>query len=347
MKTIAKKSDWKTRPMPKATHNISVKIEFSDSEYESLKKGLIPKQMEDKWFLYFHDNNLFCHRSWTGHCIYLGRFKRINGKNYLYEININDNKKEYKPESDYFELSCLLRLIKSMENCNHESKIEYKRFDNALEAFEDGYCKYYHGLFPELGNLYSKLLSNHKLKLNSSSITKAIILRLKTYYETQDKIVKFLNKKSVSPASDFFVETVVFYLKLLFEQRKKNVSVKSEFRFYLKTGYIKPDISIWKDGEVVAIIECKTNLGFARKKWELDFLKRERQLKSTFSNAKAFLLVLSSKNWNGFDADDKRVNSQFFALSNTSLRKIKSLPLDQVIENRIENLFSEILKLCK
>ena len=164
------------------------------------------------------------------------------------------------------------------------------------------------------------------------------------YYETQDKIVKLLDKRSVSPASDFFVETVAFYLKIFLEKRKKPLSVKSEVRFDTQNGYMKPDISIWQDRKVIAIIECKTNLGFARKRWENDFIIREKQLKFSFPQAKAFLLVLSSKNWAGFKTDDKRVNSQFFALSNTRLREIKEAPLEMVVENRIEKLFSEILK---
>ena len=197
----------------------------------------------------------------------------------------------------------------------------------------------------ELKCHYSDLLVGDKLRLNSSNITKVIIQRLKTYYETQDEIIDFLDKRSVSPASDFFVETVLFYLKLLIEQRNKKLAVKSEVRFSTKNGYMKPDISIWKDDNVIAIIECKTNLGFRRNKWEADFKSRMKRLKTVYPKAKAFLLVLSSKNWPGFDKKDHRTGKQFFALSNTSLRKIKETPLDNVIENRVEKLFGQILKL--
>ena len=210
---------------------------------------------------------------------------------------------------------------------------------------ESEFCNYYSKLPFELDLLYNELLKKHKFVLNSNDLTKAIILRLKTYYETQDRIVKFLDKNSVSPAADFFVETVLFYLKLLLEQRKVQLEAKSEVRFDTKNGYIRPDISIWKDDKVVAIIECKTNLGFRRNEWESDFKSRTKKLKTVFSNAKAFLLVLSSKNWSGFDKDYNKVGKQYFALSNTSLRKIKNTPLNEVVENRIEKLFGQILKL--
>jgi hypothetical protein len=32
--------------------------------------GLLPVQMEDKWFIYYEEDWLYLHRSWTGACIY-------------------------------------------------------------------------------------------------------------------------------------------------------------------------------------------------------------------------------------------------------------------------------------
>jgi len=107
-------------------------------------------------------------------------------------------------------------------------------------------------------------------------------------------------------------------------------------------GAMKPDISVWKDDQVIAIVECKTNLGWNRKNWKKDFLKREKDLKKYFPKAKAFLLVLSSKSWSGFPEKDDRVGKQFFALSSECMRKIGVQPLENVIENKIEGLFKEI-----
>ena len=157
-----------------------------------------------------------------------------------------------------------------------------KVINKSPEKVERKFCNYYRKLSLKLDFHYNELLAGYKLKLNEGSITKAIILRLKTYYDTQNEIVSFLNKRSASPASDFFVETVVFYLKLLLKQRNKKLEVKSEVRFNTENGYIKPDISIWKGKKVVAIIECKTNLGFRRNKWEDDFNSRTKELKTKF-----------------------------------------------------------------
>ena len=333
--------------MPKSYKTIAVNLTFSSEEYSKIQYGLIPHQMEDRWFIYFNKGKLYCHRSWTGGCIYIAHFHSKNEKYILTRIDVNNNKGEYRPQSDFYELKNFNYLVELIFEGNSDVKVKPFTKETTLEMFEQELCEYYENLHFQIKDHYKYLLENTRINLRKSNVTKAIILRLKTYYETQNEIVGFLDKKSVSPASDFFVETVVFYLKLLLEQRNKKVSVKSEVRFDIKgtKKYMKPDISIWRGNKVLAIIECKTNLGFARKRWESDFTTRKQQLKLAFPKAKAYLLVLSSKNWPGFDKGDKRVNSEFFALSNTGLRGIKDAPLDDVVENRIETLFSGILKI--
>jgi hypothetical protein len=43
---------------------------FDNEQFLRLKEGLIPKQMEDKWFIYYDEPHLFLHRSWTGQPVY-------------------------------------------------------------------------------------------------------------------------------------------------------------------------------------------------------------------------------------------------------------------------------------
>jgi hypothetical protein len=43
---------------------------YSHEEYARLQEGLIPKAMEDKWFIYFDEPHFFLHRSWTGQPVY-------------------------------------------------------------------------------------------------------------------------------------------------------------------------------------------------------------------------------------------------------------------------------------
>lgn len=39
-------------------------------QFDRLKNGLVPKEMEDKWFIYYERPYLFFHRSWTGQPVY-------------------------------------------------------------------------------------------------------------------------------------------------------------------------------------------------------------------------------------------------------------------------------------
>ena len=68
--TSAVKSDWKTSEMPSRHDCFTLDRSFSPEQMRALRKGNIPREMEDKWFWYMEGDTLFAHRSWTGYCIY-------------------------------------------------------------------------------------------------------------------------------------------------------------------------------------------------------------------------------------------------------------------------------------
>ncbi|HEX4677351.1 MAG TPA: hypothetical protein VH209_18580 [Steroidobacteraceae bacterium] len=73
--TRATRTSWKTLPIPAQRVPLEFAAAFNNAEAELLVTGLIPKGMEDKWFVYFegpaHRHGwLLFHRSWTGACIY-------------------------------------------------------------------------------------------------------------------------------------------------------------------------------------------------------------------------------------------------------------------------------------
>lgn len=43
---------------------------FAAEEAGRLTRGLIPREMEDKWFIFYERPHLFFHRSWTGQAVY-------------------------------------------------------------------------------------------------------------------------------------------------------------------------------------------------------------------------------------------------------------------------------------
>ena len=73
----AKKGDWKTTNMPEKNKTVPLNVGFSDEQMGKIKSGFIPEEMEDKWFIYYveEEQSLYLHRSWTGFCVYIVQFK--------------------------------------------------------------------------------------------------------------------------------------------------------------------------------------------------------------------------------------------------------------------------------
>jgi hypothetical protein len=200
-------------------------------------------------------------------------------------------------------------------------------------------------MLPALESSYERMKQFYSLN-KKFDYSEALINRLRAFYCTQSKIKNFLDKKIAQAGSDFFVENVIFFLKLFNDLENLGFQIKSEQCIQRKRNAIRPDISLWDGSELIAIIECKTQLGWHRDNWELHFTNRENDLKKEFPNVEMFLFVMSGCNWSGF-GDDPRVGKQFFCLLNNNIwpTDISSLINLDLIENRIEKLFEQIKNL--
>jgi tetratricopeptide (TPR) repeat protein len=108
---IAKKSDWKTKPMH-IKDEPEVGIMISPQKYKMIQKGLIPQKDEDKWFVYFEKDTLFCHRSSDGQCIYEIQFKEEDGEYSSTNLYIEGDEEIYvaKPEVELFFVMILVHI---------------------------------------------------------------------------------------------------------------------------------------------------------------------------------------------------------------------------------------------
>lgn len=77
---------------------------------------------------------------------------------------------------------------------------------------------------------------------------------------------------------------------------------------------IRADISVWRDGDLLAVIECKTQQGRNRTKWLQSFEERASLLRSQRPHAQIYLLSMTEMNWGGFNRSDPRCGTQFFSL---------------------------------
>lgn len=110
-KKVATRDSWKTTPMSPERAELPLDLHLTPNEFEHLKCGSIPKQMEDKWFVFHEDGWVFFHRSWTGYCVYQVRFERIDDEYVVAEGWVTRDSKEYNNndiEKDVRQLSLLL-----------------------------------------------------------------------------------------------------------------------------------------------------------------------------------------------------------------------------------------------
>ena len=85
--TAASRASWKNLPMPEARVRLQYSRAFDRAEHERLTRGIVPGQMEDKWFVFYEAPWLWFHRSWTGVAIYAVRLR-------LAEENADENADE-------------------------------------------------------------------------------------------------------------------------------------------------------------------------------------------------------------------------------------------------------------
>ena len=110
MKT-AKPTDWKTHSLPSKKATIHLDRIFSPHEMKRICRGILPRQMEDKWFIYWKDETLYFHRSWTGYCIYIVRFVPESDTFRMIEADANRDPKQYKETSDERDAEMISYLI--------------------------------------------------------------------------------------------------------------------------------------------------------------------------------------------------------------------------------------------
>ena len=60
---------WKRQPFQEGVA-IAYSPSLSRQEFERVRAGFVPREMEDKWFIYYEAPFLFFHRSWTGQPVY-------------------------------------------------------------------------------------------------------------------------------------------------------------------------------------------------------------------------------------------------------------------------------------
>ena len=107
----AKRDDWKTSPLPDARATVRLDRGFTDEEMSRIRVGLVPDQMEDKWFVYWEKDLLYFHRSWSGVCIYVVHFHVDEHGYRMIQADVNRDPDQYAQTSDAFDARLISYLI--------------------------------------------------------------------------------------------------------------------------------------------------------------------------------------------------------------------------------------------
>jgi len=110
----ARKDSWKTQPMPQETAILSYCEEFSSEEFEKISHGLVPQEMEDKWFIYLDGTTLHLHRSWTGICIYQVELEEKAEKYAIRRALVNRNPTQYQATDDVYDSELLHFVVSNL-----------------------------------------------------------------------------------------------------------------------------------------------------------------------------------------------------------------------------------------
>ena len=112
-KEAATRSSWKNFPITQGK-KIPANLEFNKRQFQKIKLGHLPQEMEDKWFLFFEDGTIHVHRSWTGYAVFQAEIKPNNNGYVIEEIVVEDsfmNQSSHEDIQDLFSSLLKAKLL--------------------------------------------------------------------------------------------------------------------------------------------------------------------------------------------------------------------------------------------
>ena len=97
--------------MPASVARVPFEESYSAEEYALIARGLIPQEMEDRWFIYEDNGVVYVHRSWTGACIYRVRFEATEDLYRIVEVLVSRDQEQYRGDDVEFDARVLRFLI--------------------------------------------------------------------------------------------------------------------------------------------------------------------------------------------------------------------------------------------
>ncbi len=101
----------KAIPLSETRATLDFKRTFSQGETACLRQGFVPRDMDDRWFIFLEDDWLYFHRSWTGFCVFQVRLEPAGDGYTVAETWACRDPEQYRWTSDSSDVAQLNRLI--------------------------------------------------------------------------------------------------------------------------------------------------------------------------------------------------------------------------------------------
>ena len=72
----ASRDDWKTEAIQDPVQITPPERVWTNDEWATIRKGLVPGSMDDRWFAYAEGDTVHAFRSWSGMGIFKARFEQ-------------------------------------------------------------------------------------------------------------------------------------------------------------------------------------------------------------------------------------------------------------------------------
>lgn len=181
-----------------------------------------------------------------------------------------------------------------------------------LSNIDSPFIQQYKGLLETQRNI-SQALKSYPFDLSKDEITKAVYERMMAFWYFNVTNCKELDREVNSVAADFFTETCLFFLKPCLKQKGLDIVSEKDIRkVKSNTKVIRPDLSIWKGDELVAVIELKVSDGWKGKTMTEHLDNRKKEIRQIMENPNLFFGAISF--WNCFGEGIKTSDSEYIGL---------------------------------
>ncbi|MEZ6152358.1 MAG: hypothetical protein R3C09_19840 [Pirellulaceae bacterium] len=209
-----------------------------------------------------------------------------------------------------------------------------------LEALGDGYERGFAALKSEFEGMSIE-------EFTASRPATRFILRWMRDLKLFDRRLSALfRRKKQPPVADGFTAAVAVCLEQFLSAHGLSGCVRSEETTIPKKGATRPDVSVRnRKDELIATIECKTNLGWARSTWKASHESRSSNLQILFPDCTAYLCVMTQRNWDSSELEQSEFyEREWFCLSNSDVLTLAPEIPDECILTPIEPMFVELLR---